>query len=72
MTEDTRPPLRSGPQADGLPAQELLPCPFCGGEAFHIGAEGSHVHIIGCDDCDACTGDHPSQVAAFAAWNTRP
>lgn len=52
---------------------ELLPCPFCGGEAkpYDYGVK----HIIECDDCKEY--GHGAYVVArteaeaIAAWNTR-
>jgi hypothetical protein len=39
---------------------ELLPCPFCGGEAFLYGLEGE---IVKCDSCEAETPER--------YWNRR-
>ena len=47
--------------------QELLPCPFCGGQNFARGhrtmTDRSHEPVVLCLDCD-CRGP-------LAAWNTR-
>jgi uncharacterized Zn finger protein len=62
-------------------APELLPCPFCGGEAEHsVGrhADGKPWHYVECVDCGA-TGpnspyaDHNIAVIQFRAeeWNAR-
>jgi len=53
---------------------ELLPCPFCGGEA-HIWEDPSHskAWFIGCDD-DDCLGTinwAESKEVIIAAWNRR-
>ena len=60
---------------------ELLPCPFCGGEAYEREHAFRNTHswsMIICDDCGASvqragldgTYDGAKQ-AAIAAWNTR-
>ena len=64
-----------------MTAPDLLPCPFCGGEAvydFHAkgqpGAwENDCDHWVYCraDDCFANVGLCESKAEAIAAWNTR-
>lgn len=46
---------------------ELLPCPFCGGEAELSYCGWVSCHNCGCDG--PYTGDSPDEAAA--AWNTR-
>ena len=48
---------------------ELLPCPFCGGEARIITAAGESWVL--CDECKATTEAHTSRQIAIAAWNRR-
>jgi len=50
---------------------ELLPCPFCGGEAVvgEIGGQGSYCWV-GCKKCAASVTGY-LQEHAIAAWNTR-
>jgi hypothetical protein len=54
---------------------ELLPCPFCGGEAYtkDYGAYHEGVWIIGCpsDQCPAEAAVVDTLDAATRAWNTR-
>lgn len=48
---------------------ELLPCPFCGGEAFP-NIELTK-HWIECRECAAESGCYRTEAEAIAAWNTR-
>ena len=64
---------------------ELLPCPFCGGEAFvndDPTGNGGKPHMSGnvglgrlwsveCDECGADGVFWQERVIAIAAWNTR-
>lgn len=64
---------------------ELLPCPFCGGEAFvndDPTGNGGKPHMNGnvgigrlwsveCDECGADAGFWQDRNVAIAAWNTR-
>lgn len=49
---------------------ELLPCPFCGGEAE---IRGSILLFVQCAKCKTRYGDgyHATKADATAAWNTR-
>lgn len=47
----------------------LLPCPFCGGEAFP-NIELTK-HWIECRECAAESGCYRTEAEAIAAWNTR-
>ena len=47
----------------------LLPCPFCGGEAFpNIELRK---HWVECRECAAESGCYRTEAEAIAAWNTR-
>ena len=48
---------------------ELLPCPFCGGEAHIVTAVGESWAL--CGKCRATTEMHASKQFAVAAWNRR-
>lgn len=52
---------------------EMMPCPFCGGEAEISSHEifGSAV-ICNTEGCAANLESHNSDAEAIAAWNTRP
>lgn len=44
----------------------VLPCPFCGGEAFVV-----HNGWVECEKCVAETTYYGSKEAAIMSWNTR-
>ena len=53
---------------------ELLPCPFCGGEAETLTAEsmhGGYLYGIMCNDCRSRGDVYNTEAEAIAAWNTR-
>jgi Lar family restriction alleviation protein len=57
-------------------APDLLPCPFCGGEAkfYHRPDDSgwSNTDWVSCSgDCGASTCMHETKEEAIAAWNTR-
>lgn len=52
----------------------LLPCPFCGGEAETLTAEsihGGYLFGIMCNDCGSRGDVYDTEAEAVAAWNTR-
>ena len=49
---------------------DLLPCPFCGGEANTV-LKGSDDWHIECHDCASRSGIYGIRESAIAAWNTR-
>lgn len=63
-----------------MSAPELLPCPFCGGEAslgtYETESLWSHNIVtrthVGCDECDYSFSTEPGyEVEAPERWNTR-
>ena len=56
-------------------ARDLLPCPFCGGEAAayveHSKFPPGYYYGVECDKCDARTGEFDHKEEAIAAWNRR-
>lgn len=56
---------------------ELLPCPFCGGEAWLNDYEAKHgdmTPMSRCPQCKSCgcnLGYFPTPAKATGAWNTR-
>lgn len=57
-----------------MTAPELMPCPFCGGEA-HLRDDVSHstAYFIGCatEDCFGEIHWGKSEAEAVSGWNTR-
>ena len=49
---------------------ELLPCPFCGGDAF-TGETLTSLYVVLCRGCGAETGAWDTEAEAIAAWNQR-
>ncbi len=53
-------------------AAELLPCPFCGGEADHTALDkGPYKYVVRCLDCAARVQTVGDKDDAFRYWNTR-
>lgn len=53
---------------------DLLPCPFCGGEAEMLTAEsmnGGYLFGIMCNDCRSRGDVYDTEAEAIAAWNVR-
>ncbi len=50
---------------------DLLPCPFCGGEASAIAPKGDW--LVQCKSCYSCSGSYRETdlLKTIAAWNTR-
>ena len=53
---------------------ELLPCPFCGGEAETLTAESmndGYLFCIMCNDCCSRGDVYDNEAEAIEAWNKR-
>lgn len=50
---------------------ELLPCPFCGGEARISRSGRCSLFCAYCVDCDTNGGHYFTEEDAIAAWNQR-
>lgn len=53
---------------------ELLPCPFCGGEAETLTAESMHggnLYGVMCANCAGRSDVYDIEAEAIAAWNSR-
>ena len=61
--------MRGGLAMTEKQTTELLPCPFCGGEAVTVLRYG--YWFATCHDCCARTGSYRDKGAATEAWNTR-
>lgn len=55
--------------ADDLKIEQLLPCPFCGGQPTAY--EGKHCSSVKCDNGHAIHEYKPTLAQAIAAWNKR-
>jgi Lar family restriction alleviation protein len=53
--------------------EQLLPCPFCGGEAVYFPQEypDKTFHAVKCKNCYIVWEGHPTKSAAIEKWNTR-
>lgn len=54
--------------------EELLPCPFCGGNVLSKYLDGNNPgndYWIHCDRCGGSCGMQDSKEEAIKAWNTR-
>ena len=56
--------------------KELLPCPFCGGEAKYYEYTGEYQNVVRCKDIacagsDGVWGDWIEDPATVTRWNTR-
>lgn len=49
-------------------ADELKPCPFCGGKAI---PPNERDHHVSCSKCRATSGNWAEYCSAIEAWNTR-
>lgn len=58
---------------DSKTTTELLPCPFCGGEATKMsyGTEDDLFWWVECRECNATIDNRATSAEAIAAWNTR-
>lgn len=60
--------MESGNRTNGI---TLLPCPFCGSEAFLVSGEefGENYTEVSCNSCNATVSKLGAE--AIEAWNTR-
>lgn len=58
------------PKPDAAP--ELLPCPFCGGQATIRASPHDAVFFVKCVPCHACSTTGNTRNDVIAAWNRRP
>ncbi len=63
--------VNSKPSADdSQPLNDLLPCPFCGGEAYR--RVSNKILTVGCNDCLVSFANHVRfGCRADGEWNTR-
>lgn len=63
---------------DLMNTEQILPCPFCGGEAHTWKRGGEMNWVAGCEkawpECPVApfTHAHDTEAEAITAWNTRP
>lgn len=51
---------------------ELLPCPFCGGDAMTRNFGGNGTKFVSCDQCYCDGAIGRTKEEAIENWNTRP
>ncbi|MBR5874833.1 MAG: Lar family restriction alleviation protein [Oscillospiraceae bacterium] len=53
--------------------KELLPCPFCGGEAemFPMNIKPQYGYWVVCSNCGAEQPQYKTKEESIKAWNTR-
>ena len=51
--------------------KELLPCPFCGGEAYQDYVENKLLFRVECRECGVSGNIRATPGNAIAAWNNR-
>ena len=81
MNADQRDDATCGGTVVPIPnVSELLPCPFCGGQAYYTqSVNGSQMHYIGCSSCGIAFKAQETGGPGFvkltkdivAAWNKR-
>ena len=72
MTEEWNPPKDENGESRSFAEGELLPCPFCGGEAIYERmGDGRKSCIVACENCSCRLESNEQEWTNGWSWNRR-